>query len=24
VRCKAISGVGVKADLPVERPDYSV
>ena len=23
-RCKAMSGMGVKADLPVERPDFSV
>jgi hypothetical protein len=23
-RCKAMSGVGGKADLPVERPDFSV
>ena len=23
-RCKAMSGVGVKADLSVERPDFSV
>ena len=23
-RCKAMSGVGDKADLPVERPDFSV
>jgi hypothetical protein len=23
-RCKATSGVGGKADLPVERPDFSV
>jgi hypothetical protein len=23
-RCKAMSGVGVKADLPVERPDFSL
>jgi hypothetical protein len=22
--CKAMSGVGGKADLPVERPDFSV
>jgi hypothetical protein len=22
-RCKAMSGVGGKADLPVERPDFS-
>jgi hypothetical protein len=24
LRCKAMSGVGGKADLPVERPDFSV
>ena len=24
VRCKAMSGVGGKADLPVERPDFSL
>jgi hypothetical protein len=23
-RCKAMSGVGGKADLPVERPDFSL
>ena len=23
-RCKGMSGVGAKADLPVERPDFSV
>jgi len=23
-RCKAMSGVGGKADLPVEHPDFSV
>jgi len=23
-RCKAMTGVGGKADLPVERPDFSV
>jgi hypothetical protein len=23
-RCKAMSGVGGKADLPVEQPDFSV
>jgi len=23
-RCKAMSGVGGKADLPVQRPDFSV
>jgi hypothetical protein len=23
-RCKAMSGVGGKADLPAERPDFSV
>jgi hypothetical protein len=23
-RCKAMSGVGSKADLPVERPDFSL
>jgi hypothetical protein len=23
-RCKAMSGVGGKADLPIERPDFSV
>ncbi len=23
-RCEAMSGVGGKADLPVERPDFSV
>jgi hypothetical protein len=23
-RCKALSGVGGKADLPVERPDFSL
>ena len=23
-RCKAMSGVGAKADLPIERPDFSL